>query len=65
MFVLITDLNIHPTDDSTYFAITPIDNMFQPEKTMRFDKNILIEYERWIQVRFSDKDFKYSLIHII
>ena len=54
MFVLITDLNIDPTDDSTYFAITPIDTMFQPEETMRFDKNTPIEYGRWIQARFTD-----------
>ena len=54
MFVLIKDLNIDPTDDSTYFAITPIDNMFQPEQTMRFDKNTPIEYGKWIQVRFTD-----------
>ena len=53
MFISITDLLIEPTDDSTYFAITPIDIMFQPEETMRFDKNSLIEYGKWIQDWFS------------
>ena len=53
MFISITDLLIEPTDDSTYFAITPIDTMFQPEETMRFDKNSLIEYGKWIQDWFS------------
>ena len=57
MFFSITDLNIEPTDDSTYLAITSIDVMLQPEETMRFDKDTLIEYGKWIQVRFSDKYF--------
>ena len=65
MFVSITDFNIDPTDDSTYFAITPIDNMFQPEKTLRFDKNTPIEYGRWIQDRLTDWSFKYRFINIV
>ena len=52
MFITITDLNIEPTDDSTYFSITPTDLMHQPEQTMRFDKNTIIEYRKWIQVGF-------------
>ena len=55
MFISITDLNIEPTDDSTYLTITSIDAMFQHQETMRFDKNTLIEYGKWIQVRFPDK----------
>ena len=65
MFISITDLLIEPTDDSTYFAITPIDDMFQPEKTMRFDKNTPIEYGRWIQLRFTDKKFNYRFINTV
>ena len=57
MFISITDLNIEQTDDSTYLAITSIDVMLQPQETMRFDKNTLIEYGKWIQVRFSDENF--------
>ena len=57
MFISITDLNIEPTDDSTYLAITSIDVMLQPHETMRFDKNTLIEYGKWIQVRFPDENF--------
>ena len=52
MFISIKELNIEPTDGSTYLAITPIDTNFRPEVTMRFDKNTLIEYGKWIQVRF-------------
>ena len=53
MFISIKDLNIEATDDSTYFSITTIDLKHQPEETLRFDKNTLIEYGKWIQVRFS------------
>ena len=52
MFISINDLNIEPTDESTHFSITPIDIMHQPEETMRFDKNTIIENEKWIQIRF-------------
>ena len=46
------DLNIESTDNSTYFSITTLDIMQKPEKTMRFDKNTVIEYRKWIQDRF-------------
>ena len=52
MFISINDLNIEPTDESTHFSITPIDIMHQPEETMRFDKNTIIENGKWIQIRF-------------
>ena len=52
MFISINDLNIEPTDESTHFSITPIDIMHQPEETMRFDKNTIIENRKWIQIRF-------------
>ena len=66
MFISITDLLIEPTDDSTYFAITPIDTMFQPEETIRFDKDSFIEYGEWIQARFFDLNFIiYSIIYIV
>ena len=53
MFFSIIELNIEPTDDASYLAITPIDIMLQPQTTMRFDKNTRIEYGKWIQARFS------------
>ena len=52
MFISIEDLNIEETDESSYFSITTIDLKHQPEKTLRFDKYTLIEYGKWIQVRF-------------
>ena len=55
MFVSIIELNIEPTDDSTYFSITPIDTMNRPEETMKFDKNTIFENGKWIQARFFDE----------
>ena len=57
MFISILELNIEPTDDSTYFSIIPIDAMNRLEEPMRFDKNTIIEYKKWIQVRFFDRYF--------
>ena len=65
MFISITDLNIEPTDDSTYLTITSIDAMFQHQETMRFDKNTLIEYGKWIQVRFPDKKLYYGRVTVL
>ena len=53
MFISIKDLKIEPIDEFTYFSITPIDIMHQPEETIRFDKNSIIENGKWIQIRFS------------
>ena len=50
MFILITDLDIKDTDDSTYFSITYIDTKGKPEGSLKFDKNSR-NRTRWIQVR--------------
>ena len=47
MFISITDFDTDETDDS-YFLITVIDSLGQPEETKRFD-NTNYAVEKWIQ----------------
>ena len=51
MFISVLDLNIEETDDSTYFSVTSMDAMENPEERLRFDHNSNYEYGKWIQVR--------------
>ena len=60
MFISILDLNIEETDDSTYFSVTSMDAMNNPEESLRFDHNKNYEYGKWIQARdakFSSLEF--------
>ena len=50
MFISVLDLNIEETDDSTYFSVTSMDAMENPEESLRFDHNSNYEYGKWIQV---------------
>ena len=47
LFISITDFDTDETDDS-YFLITVIDSLGQPEETKRFD-NTNYDLEKWIQ----------------
>ena len=51
MFISILDLNVEKTDDLTYFSVTLMDAMGNPEETLRFDHNSTHEYGKWTQVR--------------
>ena len=53
MFFSVLDLNIEETDDSTYFSVTSMDALENPEESLRFDHNSNYEYGKWIQVRDS------------
>ena len=52
MFISIQYLN---TDDDSTFSIIMIDPMQQPEKTLKFDKSTISDYQKWIQVRNSNQ----------
>ena len=51
MFISILDLNVEKADDLTYFSVTSMDAMDNPEETLRFDHNSNHEYGKWTQVR--------------
>ena len=51
MFISITDLNIPDNDNSTYFSVSIIDAMQEPGETLKFDKNNIDDFGRWIQAR--------------
>ena len=51
MFISVLDLNIEESDDSTYFSVTSMDAMENPEESLRFDHNSNYEYGKWIQAR--------------
>ena len=56
IFIWLEDLFFEEFDDSTYFTVTGIDMMNQPEETIRFDKSTIMsdfinENSRWIQAK--------------
>ena len=51
MYVKIQNLTIEGVNGSTYFSITTIDNMEQPEETVKIDYNTYVDYEEWKQDR--------------
>ena len=51
MFISFTDFDMGQTD-SSYFSITVIDPMGQPEETIRFDRKTNDVEEEWIQAGF-------------
>ena len=55
MFISITHLNIEATDNSTFFSVTPIDSMHNPEESIKFDIDSNYDNGKWIQVRNAKK----------
>ena len=58
IFISLEDLIFEEFDDFTYFSVTGLDTMNQPEETVRFDKSTIIsdfinENSRWIQAKNS------------
>ena len=56
IFIWLEDLFFEEFDDSTYFTVTSINMMNQPEETIRFDKSTIMsdfinENSRWIQAK--------------
>ena len=65
MYVKIIDLNISEVNGSTYFSITTIDNMEQPEETFKFDSNNKVDYKEWQQDRYPNKNNEPSAAKIL
>ena len=56
LFISLEDLIFEEFDDFTYFSVTGIDMMNQPEETIKFDKNTIIsdyinDNSSWIQAK--------------
>ena len=51
MYVKIQNLTIEGVNGSTYFSITTIDYMEQPEETFKIDNNTYADYGEWKQDR--------------
>ena len=54
MFIEITELNIDENDHSTYLSVTPMDAMYDPVKSIKFERNSNYKYGQWLQARILD-----------